>query len=116
MSTTTIQTELRENLLLVKIVERRIFLKVGEKFREEFIPLTERECKAMLVDCGNVEVMNSSGLGVLILARDILDKRGIPIYIYGLNQLMNDIFLRMRLDLLFTLCESETDALLRAGK
>jgi len=111
MSYQTIEVEQKNNILIVRIIKGRIFLTIGEKFKEEFIPLTENIFDKMVIDFSNVEVMNSSGLGVLILARDILDKKNRPITVFGLCPLMHDIFLRMRLDLLFQIFETEEEAL-----
>ena len=106
----TIKVEYKDNCLLVKIVKPRIYLTTSEKFRKECIPLTEKQFKKMVIDFSSVEVMNSMALGVLILTRDTLERKNCPVVIYGLQPLMKDIFFRMRLDLLFTLCETAEEA------
>ena len=115
MPNETISVEFKNEVAVVQVLERRIFLKVTAKFREEFIPLIEEGQDKIVVDLGKVSVMNSAGLGVLILAHDILSKRNGRMIISDLQPLMKEIFTRMKLDTLLEVRET-TDAALEAFK
>lgn len=54
-----------------------------------------------IVDLSDVEVMNSSAIGVLILLADRLKKNKGKMVVTGYNNLLKELFERMRLDSLF---------------
>lgn len=101
MSYQTLTVIEKENSLLIKILEKRIYLGVTDIFAEELNKALDRDFENLILDLENVSVMNSSGIGVLIKVRDELSKKGKKIKIVNLQPLMTDIFTRMRLDTLF---------------
>ena len=101
MAFQTIEVKEETNRLLVKVLEKRIYLGVTDIFSEELSQVLDRDFETLYIDLGNVNVMNSSGLGVLIHARDELIKKDKNIKLVHLQPLMQDIFTRMRLDTLF---------------
>ena len=110
MAYQTIDITKRGDILIVRLLKERIYLNTAEKFRDEFVPLLDQEIQHVVLNFEKVNVMNSSGLGVLIMARDKLDKKKHIIAVCGIRSVMKDIFLRMRLDLLFNLYETEDKA------
>lgn len=111
MAYKTISIENHQGKKVVKVLERRIYLGITDVFREEVQELLQDDFKELIFDMQNVSVMNSSGLGVLIMARDELSRRGGKVKIANLQPLMQEIFTRMRLDTLFPLFKSIEDAL-----
>ena len=110
MAYETIEVKKKKTYLIVRVVRKRVFLDIAEKFKIELIPLIEKHNKNVIINLEKVEIMNSSGLGVLILARDILSAKDCKVTICGVKTVMHEIFWRMRLDLLFKICESEEEA------
>lgn len=101
MSFQTIAVSEEDQNLLVKILEKRIYLGVTDIFAEEINEVIAGDFDKLIIDLGDVSVMNSSGIGVLIKTRDELLKRNKKIKLVNLQPLMIDIFSRMRLDTLF---------------
>ena len=97
----TVKIEEHENKTFVTILEKRIYLGITDIFREEMLEILKIEINELVINLENVAVMNSAGLGVLILARDKVKKNGGRIKLTNLQPLMQDIFTRMRLDTLF---------------
>jgi anti-anti-sigma factor len=65
----------------------------------------------ILVDFENVEYISSMGIGTLIsLYRDIKEKNG-RLIIYGIREVVKDIFDRTQLNRRLVICETEKDAL-----
>jgi|GEM_PF-1070520 len=65
----------------------------------------------ILVDFENVEYISSMGIGTLIaLYRDIKEKNG-RLIIYGIKDVVKDIFDRTHLNKRLLICETEKDAL-----
>jgi len=106
----------QNNVDIISVLEKRIFLDLTEKFKDEVIHIFEKGAKNIIFDLGNVNVMNSSGLGVLILARDKIEKKGGKIVICGLLPLMKEIFDRMQFSSFFTVVDDLEEALLAIGQ
>jgi anti-sigma B factor antagonist len=65
----------------------------------------------ILVNFENVEYISSMGIGTLIsLYRDIKEKNG-RLIIYGIRDVVKDIFERTHLNKRLLICETENDAL-----
>jgi len=101
MSYKTIELTEAENYLLIKVLEKRIYLGVTDVFSEELNDTLNKKFDKIYIDLGNVSVMNSSGIGALIKARDEVTKKGKSVKLLHLQPLMQEIFTRMRLDTLF---------------
>ncbi|MBD3287217.1 STAS domain-containing protein [candidate division KSB1 bacterium] len=101
MAFQTINITEREDELLIKVLEKRIYLGVTDIFSEEINQALNKDVDTFVIDMGNVSVMNSSGIGVLIKARDEIMKKSKSLKLTNLQPLMKDIFDRMRLDTLF---------------
>ncbi len=80
-------------------------------FREDMLSLLESEFEQLVANLEHVAVMNSAGLGVLIMAQDTIKKRNGRIKLANLQPLMQDIVSRMRLDTLFETYKTLEEAL-----
>lgn len=101
----TITIKKENTQLLIKILEKRIYLGVTDIFAEEMSQVLGYDVNKFVIDLQEVSVMNSSGIGVLIKTRDEITKKGKKIKLINLQPLMRDIFSRMRLDTLFEIEE-----------
>lgn len=106
----TISVREQHGYAIVEVQEKRIYLSITEIFKEELIALIEQGNLKVVIDLHRVEVINSAGLGVLILARDVLMKKAGIIKLTNLQQLLSDIFSRMKLDMLFKIYKSNEEA------
>lgn len=100
-----------QNIALIKIHEKRIYLKMSDQFREEMQRFLGTPAQRVIVDLSQVSVMNSVGLGVLIALQNELDKRSGQLCLVGLQPLMEEIFTRMRLEYLFKIAPTVEAAL-----
>jgi anti-sigma B factor antagonist len=116
VSYNTIAVENIGDITIIKVLERRVFLKISDQFRDEVVHLIDSGANRVIIDLSNVHVMNSSGLGVLILARDMLQKKGGKIILCGLLKVMEEIFSRMHLDNFFTICKNVSEAVEAIGE
>lgn len=107
----TIKVTEKQGIAIVEVLERRIYLTVTEVFKEELLSVIEQGHYKLIINLKNVAVMNSAGLGVLILSRDILNKKQGTIKLTNLQPLLQDIFSRMKLDTLFELYQTPEEAL-----
>ncbi len=97
----TFALEKQQDIAILKVRERRIYMNVSEQFREEIRKLLDQDYKTVILDLSNVSVMNSTGIGVLIAMQSTLEKVNGRLKVVGLQPLMREIFQRMRLEQLF---------------
>jgi len=98
-------------ITIVEVKERRIFLKTSDEFKTELTELLDEGITQLIIDLSGVNVMNSAGLGVLMLARDKINVRQGKLVICGLHSVMAEIFHRMGFDTFFNITEDCASAL-----
>jgi anti-sigma B factor antagonist len=98
-----LEIEKKDGYLLVNVLERRIFLNVVDAFRDRLFSLIEEGHNRVILDLSKVNAINSSGLGVLILAKNRVEQQKGQLVICGLSSLMEEIFTRMHFDEFFTI-------------
>jgi anti-sigma B factor antagonist len=107
----TFAVQHQKDFAVIAIREKRIYMQLAEKFKEEISDFLENGEQNIIIDLSDVSVMNSAALGVLIaLQNDLENKKG-KLSIVGLQPLMEEIFYRMRLELLFNIDYSVDTAL-----
>lgn len=107
----TFAVQHQNDIAVIAIREKRIYMQLAEKFKEEISDFLENGEQNIIIDLSDVSVMNSAALGVLIaLQNDLENKKG-KLSIVGLQPLMEEIFYRMRLELLFNIDYSVDAAL-----
>ena len=111
MDLKTIKVDLNKDRTIVTVQEKRIYLGITDLFREDMLAVLQNDFNELVVNLEHVAVMNSAGLGVLIMAQDKIKKRGGRIKLTHLQPLMQDIFARMRLDTLFEIYDTIDEAL-----
>lgn len=107
----TIKVDFDKERAIVHVNEKRIYLGITDMFREDMLSALENDFNELVVNLEQVAVMNSAGLGVLIMAQDIIKKRNGRIKLTNLQPLMQEIFSRMKLDTLFEMYDTMDEAL-----
>ncbi len=111
MDYNTIDVYFKKDKAIVTIKEKRIYLGITDVFRDDIMTLLENDFQELTMNLNEVAVMNSAGLGVLIMARDMMKKRNGRVKMAHLQPLMQDIFARMRLDTLFEIYDDMEEAM-----
>ncbi len=96
---------------VVCILEEKLYQDAVVPFQEGMIQLLEADEKLIVVDLSLVEVMNSSGIGVLILLWDRMSEIDGHLILTGMRPFLLELFQRMRLDLIFHIAENEEEAI-----
>lgn len=110
MSYKTIEPIQDGDITIIKVIQKRIFLEISDQFRDEVVSVIDDGGTKIIFDLSQVHVMNSSGLGVLMLARDKIEKRNGKIVVCCLMPLMEEIFTRMRFTHFFDVTKDLTGA------
>ena len=111
MTYKTIKVAVEGDVTVIHILERRIFLHITDEFRDEVMSVVDSGIDKLVIDLSAVNVMNSSGLGVMMLVRDKMEKRKGTLVVCGLQPIMSEIFSRMHLDTFFEIAPDTTAAL-----
>ncbi len=108
----TIQHEIKDNILIVRVAESRLYQNINPVFREELINVHQaNESLPVLLNLENVDVINSSGIGVLIMFCDLMQKGNNRFVVVGLKTLLQELFERMRLETLFPILSNVDDGI-----
>lgn len=91
--------ELEESpgFILLRPVENRLDAVVAPGFREEIAGLTARVKKALVLDLVNVEFMDSSGLGAVVVCYKQMQNSG-GMYVCNVGPQVRDIFRLTHMD------------------
>ena len=111
MAKSILRIEKAGDITIVRITEKKLYQDAVSPFQDKMVSLIDEGRQNLIIDLSEVDVMNSSGLGVLILTWDRLSKEGGRLVIMGLGSLMQELFQRMRLNLIFTVVQTEAEAL-----
>jgi len=101
-----------DGVTVIRVREEKLYQSVVEQFREKMLRLVDEGKRLLVVNLSSVVLMNSAGVGVLILVWDLLRKDGGEMVLSGLSPLMQELFQRMRLDTYFPVTESEAEAII----
>jgi len=100
-----------EEITLIQVKESKIYLELSELFKQTLLDLINQGKINLIIDLSMVNVINSSGLGALFLALYKVKDRGGDLKIVGLTPLVEEIFDRMKLNLIYGLFGSKEDAI-----
>jgi len=87
-------------VVVVRVQPRRIFLDLADRFREELLRLVRETEGAVILDLSQVNVMNSTALGTLIVVSDLMKKSSRPFFVASPGKVLREVLERMRLDTL----------------
>ncbi len=96
-----LKIEQDEDIIVIRLVEKKMYQHAVAEFQEKIKMLLDQGVRFFVVDLSGVEVMNSSAIGVLILLSDSLRKQDGKMVVTAYNNLLKELFQRMRLDSLF---------------
>ena len=100
----------KKDYMVIKIIEPKIFQEKVFIFKEQLLSIIENHSNKIILDMSGVEVINSTGIGVLILINDKIKKQSGIMIICCLNNLLNELFDRMRLNTIFSITDSLDNA------
>ncbi|MEA1918914.1 MAG: STAS domain-containing protein, partial [Campylobacterota bacterium] len=87
------QTEIyEENDLLIVTPSGKLDTIRAPEFGKELASLLEKKPKRCLIDMSQVVFLSSSGLQVLLAGAKISKKEHITFGVFGMNEMLNDVF------------------------
>ena len=77
---------------LVAILEGNLNTAVAAETEKAMDPLNDVEGKDIIIDCTDLEYISSAGLRIFLAILQNVQERGVHVYIKGLNDAVNDVF------------------------
>ena len=77
---------------MVAILEGNLNTAAAAATEKAMSPLNDVEGKDIIIDCTNLEYISSAGLRIFLGILQNVQERGVHVYIKGLNDAVNDVF------------------------
>lgn len=97
-----LSTDLRNNVLVVRVAEKRIDASKAPAFKDEMARCIDAGQSQIVLDLSSVEFMDSSGLGALVSCLKRLGPRG-SLAVAGAGGAVGRLFALTRMDRVFAL-------------
>ena len=90
----------KKGTAIVSLHEKRIYMQFTDQFKQELNTILKSHKGDIIINFVGVNMINSLAIGVLISVASQLKALNQKLVIVGLNEAMEEIFSRMRLDLI----------------
>jgi len=101
----------KKNDVAILKISGDVDLYSSPQVRNKILALLAKTQKNLLVNLKDVSYMDSSGVATLVEALQLTNKRGGKLRLYHLGPAIRDVFELSRLDKVFDICETESQAL-----
>ena len=105
-----LSTETINEVLVVRITERRMDAAKAPEFKSQIAALTDGSVNRLVLDLAQVDFIDSSGLGVIVSCLKRLGPSG-NLAIAGANSAVRRLFALTRMDRIFSLHDSPEAAI-----
>ena len=78
---------------MVAILEGNLNTAAAAETERAMNPLNDVEGKDIIIDCTNLEYISSAGLRIFLGILQNVQERGVHVYIKGVNEAVNDVFI-----------------------
>ena len=78
--------ERRDNIVIFTVKNTNLDSSISAEFKAEILIVAQPNIKALAIDLENVEYVDSSGLGAILLAHRQLTDHSIPVLLIGVQQ------------------------------
>ncbi len=101
----------QETVLFAQVPERRVFMKSADQFHADMKDLIDEYDQDIVLDLTHTSVMNSTGIGVLLWAREKMERKKRCLVLLGLNSLLLEVLQRMQVIDFFQTAETREQAM-----
>ncbi len=102
--------ERRDNIVIFTIKNTNLDTAVSPQFKAEILIVAQPNIDALVLDLSNVEYVDSSGLGAMLLAHRQLTDHDIPVLLVGVQETVMKMLSISHLQNIFDYYETVDDA------
>lgn len=103
--------ENRDNIAIFYLKNKNVDSEVSATFKAKLLIIAQPDIDALIIDLTDVESIDSSGLGALLLAHRQLKENAIPVILTGVQDFVMSLMRMTHLDSLFEFYTSVDEAL-----
>lgn len=103
--------ERRDNIVIFTLKNTNLDTVISPQFKAELLIICQPNIEALIVNLSDVEYVDSSGLGALLLAYRQLSDHGIPVILVGVQDNVMKMLNISRLEEIFIYFETLEEAL-----
>lgn len=103
--------EHKDKIVIFTLKNTTVEGKVSADFKAKMLILAQPDIDAMIIDLSAVEMIDSSGLGALLLAHRQLKEHAIPLALIGVSEMIRSLMSMTRIDQLFELYDTVDEAI-----
>ena len=104
------KTENIDNFVIFTILENTLEGKSASDLKSQMLIVAQPDINALIIDLSNIVVIDSTGLGALLLAYRQLKDHNIPIVLIGVQDFVNNLLEITRIKDIFQYSRTVEDA------
>ncbi|GAB5464999.1 MAG: hypothetical protein Kapaf2KO_04350 [Candidatus Kapaibacteriales bacterium] len=94
-------TEHRDEITILSIHNQKVDGEISAKLKAEILIVAQPDIEGLIIDLSAVELIDSSGLGALLLANRQLKEYGIPLGLVGVREMVHSLMKISQIDGLY---------------
>lgn len=103
--------ENKDNIVIFHLKDKNVDSEVSAVFKAKLLIIAQPDIDGLIIDLSEVDSIDSSGLGALLLAHRQLKEHSIPIILTGVSDFVMSLMRMTHLDSLFNFFEKTEEAL-----
>ena len=104
-------TEQIDNTVILTLKNKAINSEIAPELKAKLLILCQPDIEALIVDFTNVETIDSSGIGALLLAQRQMNEYGLPVILAGINEQVYTLLEMLHLEEFFDIYDTLEEAL-----
>lgn len=104
------RTENQNNNVIFTVLEKSVENKIAAELKANILIVAQPDISSLILDMSHIAVIDSSGLGALLLAHRQLKDHKIPIVLVGLNHFIKNLLNITRIGDIFLYAKSVEEA------
>lgn len=103
--------EINDNVVVFTLKNTKLDLEIAAQLKAKLLILCQPDVNALIFDLRNIEYVDSSGLGALLLAYRQMKENGAPIVLVGVQPMVKKMLTISQIDSLFQYEDSVESAI-----
>jgi anti-sigma B factor antagonist len=103
--------ENRNKIVIFTVKQRHLNSESSAQFKAELLILCQPDIDALVLDLSTIEIVDSSGLGGLLLAHRQLKEHAIPVVLVGVGDMLRMLLGLSQIDKLFDYANTVEEAI-----